>query len=778
MRSVFQRLFSHDYSVLFAVTLALLPTAGLSAEQGGEKRVSSIEVAGNRYVESSTILARIEMKAGKILSKKTISQDVKRLFKTGYFEDIYVVGNPEKDGVRLVYTVKENPLISKFEILGNDEITDKKLRPKLGLKAGRVFSAAKLRSDRNTIRKAYLKKGYYQVDVTAATVTEEDGRVALTLNINEGKITRIKSIQFISNTAFSDSELSDVLASQKSSFMSWFSDKDVFNNDRFGGDVQLLQQHYLNNGYLDIAIESVQISLTPDKKAFYLTFALHEGPQYSVSKIDVQGDMMPSREILMEAIELEEGEIYSLTALRNTIDEMEVKVGDEGYAFASVTPLLKRDIALKQVSITFDVEKGREVYIERIEISGNEKTEDNVVRRELRQFEAARYSASNVKRSKDRLNRTGLFKDARATLEKGKADDQVQVNVNLEEDKTGSFSMGGGYSQVEKVFVSGSVEEKNFLGKGFSARGSAEIGASTQNFDVSLSDPYFLDSDVRASLNMFKVQTKLDDYLAYKQDSIGAGTNFGVPLSEYTAYVVGYRYSRSKLSDIPADASLALRSQEGIQSTGLLSQSLNWDTRNRAVAPTEGHHESLGLGVAGLGGSNKFMEITASTKSYFSLGESFVFSPSFSASFIEGFAGEDIPIYKRYSMGGIGSLRGFDSFGVTLRDPATGDIIGGDKMVRASLDLFFPIPYMKTEGFRGILFLDAGTLWGSIDTTVGAESISFREDFSASKIRSSTGFGFEWISPVGPLGLIWGFPINKVEGDIVKSFEFAIGASF
>jgi outer membrane protein insertion porin family len=578
--------------------------------------------------------------------------------------------------------------------------------------------------------------------------------------------------------AFSDSELRDVLASQKSSFMSWFTDRDVFNNERFGGDVTLLQQHYLNNGYLDVAIESVQISLTPDKKAFYLTFTLHEGPQYSVNEIDIQGDLVPSREILLEAIELEKGDTYSLTGLQNSITAMEEEVGDEGYAFASVTPLLKRDIALKQVSITFDVEKGREVYIERIQISGNEKTEDNVVRRELRQFEGARYSASNVKRSKERLNRTGLFKDVRATLEKGKADDQVQVNVNLEEDKTGSFSLGGGYSQVEKIMLTGSVDEKNFMGKGLSARASAEISASSQNFDVSLADPYFLDSDVGASLNMFKVQTTLDEYVAYKQDSIGGGINFGIPLSEYIAYSVGYRYSRSKLSDIPVDSSLALRSQEGIQSTGLVSQSLSWDTRNRVVASTEGHRESLGLNVAGLGGSNKFVEITASTKSYFSLGESFVFSPTFSASFIEGFGGEDIPIYKRYSMGGIGSLRGFDSFGVTLRDPVTGDIIGGDKMVRASLDLFFPIPYMKTEGFRGLIFLDAGTLWGSIDTTVGAESISYREDFSASKIRSSTGIGIEWISPVGPLGLVWGFPINKVEGDIVKSFEFAIGANF
>ncbi len=778
MCSIFQRLFSHGYSVFFAVTLLLLPTVGLSAELESEKIVSSIEVAGNHYVESGTILAMIEMKAGKVLSKKTISHDVKRLFKTGYFEDIYVVGSPGKDGVRLVYTVKENPLISKLEILGNDEIPDKKLQLKLGLKPGRVFSAAKLRNDRNTIRKAYLKKGYYQVDVTATTVVEEDGRVALTLSVNEGQVTRIKSIQFISNTAFSDSELRDILASQKSGFMSWFGDKDVFNKERFGGDSQLLQQHYLNNGYLDFAIESAQLSLTPDKKAFYLTFALHEGPQYSISQVDIQGDMVPSREVLLEAIKLKKGDIYSLTDLQNSITAMEEKVGDEGYAFASVTPILKRDIALKQVSIIFDVEKGREVYVERIQISGNEKTEDNVVRREFRQFEAARYSTANVRRSKERLSRSRLFKDVRVNLERGEADDLVQMNVSLEEDKTGSFTLGAGYSQLEKVFFKGSIEERNFLGKGYTTRGSAEIGAATQNFDVSLADPYFLGSDIGASLNLFKIQTKLADIVTYQTNSIGAGTTFSIPLSEYLSYSIGYRYTRTKLTDIPVDASLVLRSQEGLQSTGETRQSLAWDTRDKTLAPGKGHQESLSLSVAGLGGSNKFLEVTASTKSYFSLGRGFVFNPTFSASYIESFGGQEVPLFRRYSMGGIGSIRGFDSYGITLRDPVTGDIIGGDKMVQASLNLFFPLPYVRTSGLRGVIFLDAGTLWGSVNTSVGGVSVNYREDFSTSKIRTSTGVGVEWISPLGPLALVWGFPINKVAGDLLRSFEFGLGASF
>ena len=778
MPPVFQKIFSHIFSALFAVTLAMVPAIGVSAEQTVEKRVSSIEVSGNRYVESAAILANVETKVGKILSKKMISQDVKRLFKTGYFEDVYVVGTPQLDGVRLTYTVKENPLISKLEILGNDEVVDKDLKPKLSLKPGRVFSAAKLRADRNTIRKAYLKKGYYQVDVTAKTVIEKDERVALTLTVSEGEITHIKRIQFINNRAFSDSDLREVLASQESDLMSWFTDKDVFNKERFGGDAQLLQQHYLNNGYLDIGIESAQLSLTPDKKDFYLTFGLHEGPQYRVNGIDIQGDLVPSRDVLLEAIKLVDGEVYSVTDLRNSISAMEEMVGDEGFAFASVTPLFKRDIASKQVSITFDIEKGREVYIERIEISGNEKTEDPVVRRELRQIEGSRYSASKVRRSKERLKATQLYKDARINLEKGEADDLVQMNVNLEEDKTGSFSLGAGYSQLEKVFITASIAERNFLGKGYRTNLSADLGASTQNFSVDLGDPYFLDSDVHASLTLFKNQTKLNDIVSYKQDSYGGGVNFALPLAEKITYAIGYHFNRSKLTDIPATSSLALLSQAGVQTTGEVGQSLTWDSLDSAVAPTEGHQESLGLSVAGLGGNSRFVEVTASTRSYFSLGEGFVFSPTFSASYIKGFGDKGVPIYRRYSMGGIGTLRGFDSYGVSVRDPLTGDPIGGDKKFQASLDLFFPMPYMETAGFRGVFFLDAGSTWGSVSTSVGALTLNVSEKFSSSRIRTSTGVGIEWMSPVGPLTMVWGFPITKVTGDLKRNFEFGLGIGF
>ncbi|MDX8403005.1 MAG: outer membrane protein assembly factor BamA [Mariprofundaceae bacterium] len=761
---------------LFVAISLLLPFVSSAADSG--KRIVSIKVSGNRYVDREAILANVESKTSELLSRKQISRDVRALFKTGFFEDVHVEGEPEKDGIRLIYIVKENPLIAEVSILGNDEIVDKKLKPKLELKPGRVFSAAALRRDRNEVRKAYLKKGYYQVGLKVEKTFRKDGRIDLTLHVDEGEITFIKRINFIGNSAFSDETLRGELASQESGFMSWFSSRDVFDRERFGADGQMLQQYYLNHGYLDINIESSQLSLTPDKESFYLNFSLFEGPQYSIDNINIQGDMVPSKEALREAIGFEKGDVYSVTELRRSIEAMEVVVGDEGFAFANVTPLFKRDVESQKVSITFDVEKGREIYIERIEISGNDKTTDKVIRRELRQHEGERYSATGVNRSKDRMQRLQLFKDVRVNLDKDVEGDRAGMNIEVEEDKTGSFSAGAGFSQIEGVFLTAKVEERNFLGRGYTTNLDGQIGGTSQNLSASLMDPYFLDSDVSASINAFKSETSLQDTISYDQESLGGGFGFGFSLAEFVSYSVGYQYSQSKITNVPAASSIAIRAQEGTQIIGEVRNALFWDTRNRSRAPTEGHVEQLGVNVAGLGGDSKFYEFTASTKSYFSLLDDYVFSPTLGFRSINALSGTEIPLFRRYSLGGIGSLRGFDSFGVSLRDPLTNDPVGGEKQLTGSLDLFFPLPYMETAGFRGVAFFDAGTVWGSIDTAVGASSINVSEKFSTSRIRTSVGLGIEWMSPVGPLSLAWSFPITKVTGDREKSFEFALGSSF
>lgn len=761
---------------LIAATVIFGGVSEIVAEE--ERSIVSIGVEGNRYVESAAILERVGSKVGQAMSRKQISRDVRKLFATGFFADVHVEGEVRNDGMHLIYVVKENPVIADLAIEGNDEVVDKDLKPKLKLKPGRVYSEDLLRRDRATIRKAYLKKGFYQVNVTSKARKLSDGRIDVTLNVEEGQVTRIKQIRFIGNEAFSDIKLRDQLASKESDFASWVTDKDVFDRDRFTQDAQILQMHYLNNGYLDMTVESTRLSLTPDKSSFYLTFVLHEGIQYSVDQLDVTGDLIPSEKELFEAIVLESGELYSLDKLQKSLSTMTEKVGDEGYAFANVTPLFKRDLASRSVSITFDVEKGREVYVERINIIGNEKAEDKVARRELRQQEGARYSASDVKLSRERLQRTRLFSDARISLPKGSADDKVEMDIEVTEDKSGSFSAGAGYSQLEKFFMKLQVEEKNLLGKGYGANASAEVGAATQNVSVALTDSYFMDSNIGASISAYKTDTRLDSFTTYKQNSFGGAVGFGVPITELLTYQIGYRYDHSKLIDIPANSSILLLAQQGVQTTGEITQGLIWDTRDSALAPQSGHLEKLLLNVAGLGGSNRFIEADASASYYHSLGEGIVLNPNVSGKYIFGLNGREVPVNRRYSMGGVGSLRGFDSYGVSLRDPQTNDVLGGDKELKASMNLFFPIPYIETGGFRGVLFADAGLIWGDVDLTVGAKRLVVNSKFSAANIRTSAGIGLEWMSPVGPLAFSWGFPINKKPEDVTRNFEFALGMGF
>jgi len=730
------------------------------------KQIVSIDVRGNRSVEKETVLSKVRSKAGERVNRTTISRDVRRLFATGFFADVRVIGEPVSGGIRLVYEVVENPLIAKLDILGNHEIPSKDMKPKLKIKPGRVLNNAYRMADIHTIRKAYLKKGYYQVDVKIQTAARKDGRVDVSIHITEGEVTRIKRIRFVGNHVFSDAELLSKVASRQSDFTSWFSDRDVFNRERLVGDAQLIERYYMNHGYLDAKAESTLISLSPDRKWFFLTFSIHEGPQYTVRSVNLQGDMVPGRDALMQAIKIHKDELYSVDKLRESINAVTTIVGDEGYAFANVTPLFHRDIQARTVDITLDIEKGREVYIERIEISGNKKSVDSVIRRELRQSEGERFASTKVARSKKRLNRSALLEKTRVSFPQGDAPGRVRMKLDVEEKRTGSVSIGAGFSQLEKTFITGKIQEKNFLGKGLAVNVRGDVGVRTQNFDTSVTDPYFLDQELSASVSLFKTQTKLQDIVAYKRNNIGGGVSFGIPVTETFVYSVGYRFTETNLTDIPTTASLILKSQEGKQSISEFTQSLTWDTRDSVVAPSDGHQNFLSLGTAILGGQNRFVETTAFSKVYFPLGGDFVLSPSIRGSYIRGYSGRGVPIYRRYSIGGVGSLRGFDSFGVTIRDAATNDVVGGNKLLTASLNLYFPLPYIATKGFRGLLFADAGTV------------ADLSQNLSVGDVRASTGFSVLWLSPVGPVGLTWGFPLRQKAGDLSKNFEFSIGTLF
>ncbi|MDX8402462.1 MAG: outer membrane protein assembly factor BamA, partial [Mariprofundaceae bacterium] len=590
---------------------------------------------------------------------------------------------------------------------------------------------------------------------------------------------------FAGNHAFTDADLRDAIASRTSGLMTWFTDRDVFDKRRFQADVQMLQQFYLNRGYLDIRVESSSVVIAPDRLHFAMLYSLQEGIPYHVGRIILRGDVLPDEQTLREKLELASGDLFSMEKLRKSIDAITERVGDEGYAFATVTPEFRRRPEEGKVDIALEIEKGREIYVERIEITGNEKSVDQVVRRELKQDEAARYSSSAIRRSKEALGRTGLFKDTQISLPRGSAPDKVKMKVKVEEEKSGKFTFGVGYSQLEKVFMRTSMSENNLFGRGYRANVSADLGKVTKNYNVSLTDPFFLGEPLAVTVNAFNTSsnqfnTTTVNTLGYSSRSTGGGLSLSVPLTDELSWALGWQYTATTLSNIPAGSSILLQSQAGKQSTGELTQRLIWNSTDSAVAPKRGVNTTLSAGYAGLGGSNRFGSLGLDATGFVSFGEEqdFTLSPSMEFRMIRGLRGQEVPLYRRYSLGGIGSLRGFDALGVSLRDPATQEALGGDRMLRLSLNGFFPIPYMQTAGFRGVLFADAGTVWGTVRARVGNQTFNLSEAFALSKMRASVGFGIEWLSPVGPITMSWGFPVRKQAGDVLRRFEFGLGMGF
>ncbi len=742
--------------------------------------ILSIDVEGNRFVERDAVLAKLHSKVGQPLDRRQLSRDVRRLYKAGFFSDIRFVGTRNARGIKLVCHVKEFPLIAKVEIEGNDEHSTKDLQLRMKLKPGRIFNPINRQKDLNTLLKGYLKDGFYQVKVDFIPTELKDGRINLLIRITEGTVTRINRIHIIGNKAFSDATLRGQIASQQPDLVSSFTSRDVFDQKRFGADGQMLQQYYLNHGFLDMKVESKQITIAEDNNSFSLTFSLHEGHPYSVSKIDIQGDIEPDKQTLEELIELELNQTYSLMDMQATIAAMTERIGDEGYAFATVTPLLNRNIDSHTVSIVFDIEKGKEVYIERIEIIGNKKSDDAIVRRLITQDEGARYSGSQIKVSRDALTRSTFVEDLRISTPKGSASDKIKMKVDITEKRTGSISGGIGFSQREKLILSAKIGESNLFGKGYQANLNGTYGKVTQDINASITDPFFLGSNVSATISGTRKKTDPLVNANYQTDSFGGGLSFGIPITHKFSYGIGYRLNSTNLSNLPANSTLMLQAQAGKHTIGELTQSLNWDSRDRMMATTRGHFESLTFGFSGLGGQSKFWEASLSSQAYFPLDEEnkFVFNPSFSTGMIRGYSNSDIPLWRRYSLGGFGSMRGLDTAGISLRDPATGESVGADHHVRASVNLFTPMPFLSdTTSIRGVLFADAGTVWGSLNANA-LNIAPVIEPFSLSRVRYTAGFGIEWSSPVGPVALVWSFPIKIMPNDAQRTFEFVLGGAF
>jgi outer membrane protein insertion porin family len=765
----------------------LLSSPGVARADG--EKITTVVVKGNRRIEASAIMNVISIKAGDKLDSDKADADLKAIFKLGQFSDVQIITEPAADnGIVLVYAVQEKPIIREIRFEGNKEIKQDKLQESLLLRRNAIFSQAALTKSVAKIKKQYQDEGYYLVEVTAAVDKKSATDYLITFTVVEGEKIRISDIRFEGNNAFSARKLRGVMETKEEWFMSWLTGAGNYKEEVLKNDALLIADHYMNNGYINIKVGEPAVKMAENHKNLEVVIPVTEGEQYKVSAVVFKGELLDEETVLKKKLKLESGEIFSRALLRADITELTDHYADKGYAFANINPSTKTDPEKKELEVTFEVEKGELVYIEKINIVGNPKTRDKVLRRELRLAEGELYSATGLKRSKQNLMNTGYLEEANISTPKGSAANKLNMNVEVKEKPTGAFTIGGGYSSLDGMVFQGSVSQANFMGLGLKANASASIGGKSNTYSVGLTDPYFLDSKWTLGADIYRSEREYNDY---SQRRTGGDIKAGYPITDFIGTFWMYKYEVKDIYD-PSAAYLAYNAINAAlypinqTTTSALYSSITHNNTDFRFDPSTGMLNTLSVEYAGLGGDNKYVREIMENTFYYPFWWKFVLSAKVVVGAVQK-AGGPIPIDEKFYLGGLGTLRGYeartvspsklvsypvlDVNGAPVLDSggnptySTGRIYtGGEKEIFGNLELKFPL--LQEFGVKGVFFFDYGNAWDS--------------GVVPSKLQMSYGGGIRWASPMGPLRLEYGIPINPRPGIDDKSgrFEFGIGSMF
>jgi outer membrane protein insertion porin family len=755
--------------------LSTLHPAILSADN---ERIADIVIIGNESRESAAILPLLTSKVGDVFSADKTNEDVKAIYRIGIFKDVRVESLKTEKGISLIFTVVEKPFVRAVNITGNKEIASDKIRDGIDLKTNGVFSNDQLAKSVKKIKSLYANEGYYLAEVDSTTTKSGKNGIRVTFSIKEGEKVLIKKISFEGNRIFSQRKLRKQMETKEKWFLSWITGAGTYKEDVLKNDVNRIADLYYNNGYVNVKVGEPKVTLLPDKSGLLVTIGITEGDQYRTGTIDFKGDLLESKEELRSKIKLESGEVFSREVLRGDVFTLTDVYADKGYAFANVSPLSKVDPVKKTIDITYDFEKGDKIYIERINISGNTKTRDKVIRREFKLAEGDLYNSTALKRTKQNLSNLGFFEEASIAPAKGSTATKLDLNTQVKEKSTGQFSIGAGYSSSDGIIGQGSIQQNNFLGLGLKGTLSASLGGKTQLYNIGLTDPYFLDTNWTLGFDVYRSER---DYEDYTRRVTGGDVKAGYRLTDQLSTFWLYKYEVKKLYDF-SPAFLANPSQitETSGTIGSLYGSLSLDTTDYRLDPSKGYAGTVSAEYAGLGGNQRFARFIGQSSVFFPLMWSTVFSLRGELGYMMQM-GKEIPIDEKFYLGGISTLRGYSSRTVCpvqttylkTINPVTGlattipsmIYLGGIKEAVFNADYVFPI--IKDAGLKGVVFFDAGNSYGP-----GEQYFS--------KVLMSYGLGVRWYSPMGPLRLEYGIPVNPRAGIDSKSgkFEFSIGGFF
>ncbi len=724
-----------------------------------------IAVAGNKRVESATVIRYSGLSLEKAVSDADLNNAIKQLYDTGFFAEVSI----DKESRGLQINVTENPMVNDVRFEGNKHLESDKLKGELQLHPRSIYTRPKVQEDVARLLELYRRSGRFSAVVKPTLVQLDQNRVDIVYEITEGEVTRIGNIEFIGNHQFGDSTLKDVVKTTTSCWYCFLTDDDKYDPDRVAYDKELLRRFYTKQGFADFQVKSVVSELSPQKDAFFLTFTLDEGTRYRIGDITFQNALPGfTKDELLDAVVVEKDELYSAEGVEHSIDGLVKAMGDRGFAFVDVEPLLTRHPEKKTIDVGFKIAEGPRVYVERINIEGNMRTLDEVIRREFRLSEGDPYSTSKLQRSEQRLKNLGFFEDVKVTTARGSAPDRVVVNVNVTEQSTGEVTLGAGFSSADGALADFGIRERNLLGRGQDLRFKGTFAQRRQEFDIGFTEPYFLGRDVAAGFDLFDTTEDLRTESSFDRKSVGGRLRLGYSLTENLRHDLYYSFLQSDITNLQTNASRFIREQEGKNTTSLVGQSLTYDRLDNKLDPTEGYYLKGDVDVAGLGGDSKFVRPEAKASAYHSFAPQWILSVSGTAGYV--YALDDrIAIQDRFFIGGR-DIRGFANAGLGPRDTSTKDALGGNAYYTGSTELQFPIGLPEDLGFRGAVFVDAGSLFDVDD-----KAPEIADD---SSLRASTGVGLAWKSPFGPVRLDFARAFLKQDYDIDETFRFSFGTRF
>ncbi len=740
-----------------------LLTLALCSEAMAQSVINNIDINGLQRVEKETALSYAGIATNKQVSTEELNEALKRLYDTGLFSDISF----DTKGSTLVITVKENPVIGILAFDGNDKIDDKILESEIQSSSRSVFSKAKVQQDVQRILDVYKRAGRYGVSVEPKIIQKSENRVDLIFEIEEGPEAKIDTINFIGNKHYTGKDLQGEIMSKESRWYRLFSSAENFDREKMNYDQELLRRFYNRHGYADFAVISAIAELSRDKTSFILTFTIDEGKRYKINDIQIKSSVSDiDANQWYKYVTFKTGSWYNSDEIEKTVNALTEELSRKGFVFVEVVPNIYKDRETGKLSVVFDIKENAKVFVNRINISGNSRTLDEVIRREFRISEGNVFNAAKIRESRRNVERLNYF--SKVDIETERVDyDKADLNVNVEEKSTGYFNVGVGYSTVNGALIRAGITENNFLGKGQQVSLNAGVSQRSTDYSFSFTEPYFLDRRLSAGTDLFYQTEDYQDESNYDMDTMGARLRFGWNYTDDLSQYIRYTLKQDKIKNV-SSASKYIQEEEGDAIDSVIGQTIVYDKRDNVLKPREGYYLSFGNDISGLGGDDKYLKFDARAYKFYTLSDYYTFKFFINGGYVVGYGGEDVRLSQRYFLGG-NSMRGFETGGISARDKVTKDALGGNWMLYGGAELMFPLG-LDELGIRGRTFVDIGTTGkpDNIDTS--------DVDYSSSP-RVAVGFGFEWTSPMGKIDIDFGIPVVKKDYDETEVFRLNFGTS-